>query len=285
MAATAAQTNWPLIPRDNSNIKSIKQFCRVASEQKMDGILCTVWDDASPHFETVWRGLYNFASYSWNYEDDSVSVANNTFRQRFYGSALAADKYEFQNTLEKAAGFWEAALLEKGHRYNYPDSIRLIKLPQATKPGAWNTKYAEKVAKAREEVTRYEEIKRGILNAKRLATRNEYSLNLLQQTNELQVYPSKLLLLIASYDSATTSTRKNAVRQQIHQLVKSFDIIRKQYEDVYSATRFVSNPADYIMDQNGHYHLANGTLNSDWMYVFELAMNKKIENWERLNSF
>jgi hypothetical protein len=143
MAATAAQTNWPLIPRDNSNINSIKQFCRVASEQKMDGILCTVWDDASPHFETVWRGLYNFASYSWNYEDDSVSVANNTFRQRFYGSALAADKYEFQNTLEKAAGFWEAALLEKGHRYNYPDSIRLIKLPQATKPGAWNTKYAE----------------------------------------------------------------------------------------------------------------------------------------------
>ncbi len=41
----------------------------------------------------------------------------------------------------------------------------------------------------------------------------------------------------------------------------------------------MANPAEYILDQNQHHHLANGTNNSDWMYVYELAMNLKINNW------
>ncbi len=41
-------------------------------------------------------------------------------------------------------------------------------------------------------------------------------------------------------------------------------------------TRILNNPADYIPDQNHHAHLANGTINNDWMYVYELAMNQKI---------
>ena len=39
------------------------------------------------------------------------------------------------------------------------------------------------------------------------------------------------------------------------------------------------NPPDYVTDQNQHHHLANGTNNSDWMFVYELAMNKKITGW------
>jgi hypothetical protein len=279
MAATAAQTAWPMMPREQSNINAIKSFCRVASEQKMDGILCTVWDDASPHFETVWRGLYHFAAYSWNYSNDKVEDANSLFRQRFYGAALADSVHEFQNELEHALGFWETALLEKGHRYNFPDSIHLISFPENGRSGEWKRRHAARLAKAKAELLRYEKIRNKIAKAKLLATRNGYSLDLFQQVNELQVYPSKLLLLLAAYDAATTTEMKRREMQRITEWVNNFDKVRDSYEAVYSATRFISNPPDYLLDQNGHHHLANGTLNSDWMYVFELAMIKKIQQW------
>ena len=283
MAATAAQTNWPMMPRDNSNIKSIKQFCKVASDQKMDGILCTVWDDASPHFETVWRGIYYFGAYSWNAEDNKVEEANRSFRHRFYGASLAGDASEFQNTLEKALVFWETAFLEKGHRYNYPDSIFLITLPDASEAGTWNRKYAARIVTAKEEAARYEDIRTIIVKAKRLARRNDYSLHLFGQINELQVYPSRLLLKIAAYDSSSSASLKKTIRKEIDEMVKNFALTRKAFEDVYAATRFISNPPGYVMDQNGHHHLANGTFNSDWMYVYELAMNKKLAGWEPVN--
>jgi len=55
--------------------------------------------------------------------------------------------------------------------------------------------------------------------------------------------------------------------------------VRKNFENVYSMTRILNNPDDYVLDQNHHEHLANGTKNDDWMFVYELAMNKKIGEW------
>jgi hypothetical protein len=280
MGATAAQQAWPMLPRENSNYQSMKLFCRVAIDKKMDGILCTVWDDASPHLETMWRGLYNFAALSWNDEANAAADANNVFRHRFYGAAVGDSTCEFQNLLEQALPFWETALLEKGHRGNYPDSIHLIELPNAAKAGSWNHQYNKRLVTAKEELKRFQEIKRRIQKAQQAATRNHYSLALLSAINELQIYPAQLLLLLSAYDEASSAQSKKENKEKVLQLVSNFAERRKQFEDVFSATRFLSNPADYIMDQNGHHHLANGTRNSDWMYVFELAMNKKITEWE-----
>lgn len=36
MAATAAQTMWPIMPRAKSNFQPIKDFCRITSEKKMN---------------------------------------------------------------------------------------------------------------------------------------------------------------------------------------------------------------------------------------------------------
>ncbi|TKT92229.1 hypothetical protein [Dyadobacter frigoris] len=60
---------------------------------------------------------------------------------------------------------------------------------------------------------------------------------------------------------------------------KAFPELRKQYEDVFSQTRFISNPEGYIPDQNNDPMLASGTIHSDWMHVFELAMNTRILKW------
>jgi len=129
---------------------------------------------------------------------------------------------------------------------------------------------------AKEEVVRYQEIKTRIGKATQLARQNEFYLSLMNQINELQIYPAKLLLLLEKYDNASD---KIGAKEDIKRYVTNFNTIKSNYEQVFSKTRIMANPAEYILDQNQHHHLANGTNNSDWMYVYELAMNSKINSW------
>lgn len=279
MAATAAQTKWPMLPRNQSNFQSIKDFCQITSEKKLEGILCTAWDDCSPHFETYWRGFYDFAFFSWNYSDTQSDDVHALFRHRFYAPALSDPSFEFQDLLEKALGFWEIALIKKGHRNNYPATIDLIELPNPDKPKVWSEIYKKKIKESEEEILRYRVIKNRIDKAMQLTRRNMYSLELMNQINELQIYPAKILLLLQKYDKVLSSSDKQLEKQKIKKYVNDFAEIREKYENVFSKTRVLSNPADYILDQNQHPHLANGTLNNDWMFVYELAMNRKLNDW------
>lgn len=279
MAATAAQTMWPMLPREKSNFQSIKDFCKITSEKKLSGILCTAWDDCSPHFETYWRGFHDFAFFSWNYNDITVGDVHAMFRHRFYAPALSDTLFEFQDLMEQALVFWETALIEKGHRNNYPEKIDLIDLPDPGKIGKWSELYGQRINRAKEEMSRYQLIKNRIQKSMKVTRRNEYSLALMNQINELQIYPSNLLLLLEKYDKSPVGSAKQAARDQVKNYVNSFSELRKNFEDVFSMTRILNNPADYILDQNVHEHLANGSNRNDWMYVYELAMNSKINNW------
>jgi hypothetical protein len=117
-----------------------------------------------------------------------------------------------------------------------------------------------------------------------LARRNRYSLELMNGINELQIYPARLLLLLEKYDNASTAGKPIA-KQAIQQYANSFNNIRQNFEAVFSETRFLNNPGDYVLDQNHHAHLANGTVNSDWMYLYELPMNMKIKEWLAVKNF
>ncbi|HUQ66341.1 MAG TPA: glycoside hydrolase family 20 zincin-like fold domain-containing protein, partial [Flavitalea sp.] len=128
MAATSGQQIWPMIPRANSNFKPVKDFARITAKEKLDGILLTLWDDTSPHFETFWRGIYNFALFSWNYQNIGQEQAHAMFRHRFYGPELSNASYSFQDSLEQSMTFWETALINKGTRENYPLEIDLLNL-------------------------------------------------------------------------------------------------------------------------------------------------------------
>ena len=279
MAATAAQTMWPMMPREKSNFQPIKDFCKITSEKKLSGILCTAWDDCSPHFETYWRGFHDFAFFSWNYNDIKAGDVHSIFRQRFYGAELKDSSSEFQDLMEQALVFWETALIEKGHRNNYPEKIELIDLPDPANAGKWNEAYGQRINRAKEETSRYELIKKRIQHAMKVARRNEYSLELMNQINELQVYPSGLLLLLEKYDRSSPGSSKQDIKGQIKNYVNHFDELKKNFEDTFSKTRILNNPDDYLLDQNVHEHLANGSNKSDWMNIYELAMNKKLNNW------
>jgi hypothetical protein len=116
MAATAAQTMWAMMPRDRSNFKPIKDYARITAEKKLTGILCTIWDDTSPHFETVWRGVYDFGSATWNHRDVTADEAHAIFRHRYYAPEATDPLYEFQDLLEDMMTFWETALIVEGDR-------------------------------------------------------------------------------------------------------------------------------------------------------------------------
>lgn len=279
MPATAGQTMWPMMPREQSNFKSMKEFSAITAEEKLKGILCTFWDDCSPHFETYWRGIYDFAFFTWHYQDVSADDAHAIYRHRFYAPELSDTSFNFQDSLEKSFSFWETALLNKGHRNNYPKNIDLISLPDPKKPGAWSRKYSTKIAGAKKEILRYTLVRKKIDEALPVAIRNQYSLELFYQLNELQAYPANLLLRLEKYDKLTAPARKKIARQQLQEFLNGFEQKRKDFEEVFSRTRILNNPPDYVLDQNHHAHLANGTINSDWMYVYELAMNDNIKKW------
>jgi hypothetical protein len=277
MAATSGQQIWPMLPRANSNFQPVKDFSRITAKEKLDGILLTLWDDTSPHFETYWRGIYNFALFSWNYQDVNKDEAYAMFRHRFYGPQLTSSSYAFQDALEESMSFWETALINKGSRENYPRQIDVLDLPDANETNQWAKKNEKKLSEARQEVARYNVVKQKIAASMQAAKRNKYSLEIFNALNELQIYPSKLLLKLEKYDKAKSPSEKKQAAHEVKAYAESFADIRKSYENISTRTRVLHNPSDYLADQNHHHHLANGTNNSDWMYVYELALNKTIE--------
>jgi hypothetical protein len=296
MGATAAQDMSPMLPRNNSLFDPIKDFSDIATEKKLDGILCTMWDDSSYSFDTFWRGIYTFASSTWNNRDLEKTSFNAAFRHRFYAPELSAASFEFQNLLEQALWFWDGALInnstykkhlsvegvynpmgDRGDRVVYPKSIDLIALPDASVRGTWSDKYKEKIEQARTEAARYDTIKQRIAVAAKLARRNYHSLDLMNCINDFQIYGSRLILSFWKYDKAASAAERRSARAEIRSLVNSFSTIRANLENVISQNRFLKNPEGYVRAKTAD--LANGGIDNEWMFLHETPMNEKIKVW------
>jgi hypothetical protein len=283
MAATSAQMSYAMLQRNQSNFQAIKDFCQLTARKKLKGILCTVWDDSSPHFETTWRGLHDFAWFSWNDKDYREKVVHATFRHRFYSPELAGEQYEFENILEKAVSVWDTAFIVNGDRENYHQSFKLVNMPDKSKSGQWSVLYEDRLKRAAEAVSMYDTVKNRIAEALILTRRNTYSLEVFAQINELQAYSSKLLILLKQYDDARTLDDKSRVLHNIHDYKNQFPVIRSRLENVFAVTRIMARPPGYKLDSNLHAHLASSTYNTDWMYWYELTMNKKVSEWVQSN--
>jgi hypothetical protein len=135
----------------------------------------------------------------------------------------------------------------------------------------------KKISAARKEIARYNSIKQKISRSLDAAERNKYALEIFDRMNDLQIYPAQLILKLEKYDKAKSASDKKLAAQEVKTFVAGFAGIRNAYENVTTRTRVLHNPPDYLADQNHHHHLANGTNNSDWMYVYELALNESIQ--------
>lgn len=281
MAATATSYGEsPYMPRHNSRAQIIKDFSSLVEKNKLCGILATAWDDGSPHLETVVRGFIAQGEYGWNPNGRSVGEFITAHAQREFG--LTKNQMSFLVDLEEAAFFFDGALIVSGRRnpsWQVQMNFELVSLPDKELQGAWSEKYKGKLDSAKIEANRMIKIKEGLKQAKIHATGSRYTLDIYEQNACLFNYPTQLLLTLEKYDKATSKSDRNDILSDLEKLCDDFKIMRSNLEEVYSQTRFMQNPEGYIADHNHHSHLSALTNNSDWMYLYEIPMVKKVREW------
>ena len=282
MGATAASYGAsPYLPRNNTNADIIQGFSQLVAENHLAGILATAWDDGSPHLETVWRGYIAQGEYGWNPTGRDIEQFKAAHAQREYGFPSKDNRMQFINDMEKVAFFFDGALVTSGRRnpaWGTTD-FKLITLPDPNKAGEWSTTYQEKVLKAKEAHEQYESICQKIEQARRLALRGHYTLEVYDRLNELLHFPAKVLLALSKYDSASSSSSRQQAIKEVEDVCKYFEVMRTQLIQTYSKTRFMEQPEGYVSDSNRHNHLSAKTMNSDWVFYYELPMVNALKDW------
>ena len=269
--ATAAQNVHPLLPQDD-RVNIIQSFIQLADEKKIDGMLCTAWDDSSPHMETYWRGLIASAEFSWNPEGRKLEEYEKVFLQREFGPACV-EATELYADLFQAVSFWNRALCEKG---NHVRMEKLLDLPDLKNPGEWSRRYEERLKTAEKEAERHKELKTQLIILENRARYNRYHLELLSAINDFQVTSAHLLLVLKECDTANRRKRAEGMRK-VWQSLEGFELAWRELKEVYQETRFLSYPEDYVQDR--YFHLASRKEDLSWMIEVEEQFHELVKDW------
>ena len=98
-----------------------------------------------------------------------------------------------------------------------------------------------------------------------------------RQVCNLVDYNFRLMETLMNFDKAKTIGEEVHHLEAIYDINNEFTLIRKEFEEVYSQTRRLNKPGDYILDQDHHRHPANQSINFDWQFTSEIMLLKKIE--------
>lgn len=283
MGATAGQRRWVLMPLDGGNIENIKSFAASSIKNDLNGLLLTLWDDDSPHFELYMRGIMAFAEYSWAGERRTTNELKATYRHRAFGYLLSNENFGFVDRLEIPVGYWKNALLNNGENRNnlvtmsQPIVDGIIEIPDPNNKGEWSKKYAQRLDETKQMLKVCDSISDQISEMKQKAIRNRYSLEIYEQVNELVKFSFKSLVALENYDLPSEVINDDASSKNIDMLPEKFTEVRSRFEEVYSKTRMLNKPPGYILDQDHHQHLANQTISFDWQFYAEILFLEKIE--------
>ncbi len=282
MGATAGQTRWVLMPQNESNMDNIKAFAVSSIKNGLNGLLLTLWDDDSPHFELYNRGIIAFSEYTWAGDKRIKSEIKSAYRQREFSVTLSDSDYAFIDQLEKPVAFWKNAFL-KGNKRNHlqkmdnPLRKGIIDLPNKKNKGAWSDKYAKRLDQAVIIKQDCDAIRIKINKMKSQAIRNSFTLEVYEQVNEMVSFTAKALLILNEYDSASNKQEEKVALHQVNLLSEEFKVLRKNLETVYGKSRILVKPNDYILDQDHHVHLANQTISFDWQFYTEMLFLEKVK--------
>jgi len=283
MGATAGQTRWVLMPQNESNMDNIKTFAVSSIDNGLYGLLLTLWDDDSPHFELYNRGIIAFAEYTWSGEKRIKSEIKSAYRQREFSSTLSDADFAFIDQLEEPVAFWKNAFLI-GNKRNYlkkmnnPVQEGLIDLPDKNKKGAWTEEYTKRLDQAALVKQECETIRKKITKMKSQAVRNNFTLEVYEQVNEIVLFTANTLLTLKAYDTANNKQEELEALDQIRKFSKKFKNLRLNLETVYGKSRLLVKPDDFILDQDHHAHLANQTISFDWQFYAEMLFLEKVKN-------
>jgi hexosaminidase len=284
MGATAGQTRWVLMPQKESNIDNIRSFALSSIEKGLGGLLLTLWDDDSPHFELYKRGIVAFAAYNWSGDALTKDEIKAAYRHREFSFTISGEEYGFIDLLERPVAFWNNALLEDHDRrrlrkMSHPLEEAVIALPDREEKRAWTDRYAGRLAEAGKMLALCDSVEQIIMTAKDKAVRNTYRLEVYHQVCRLSRFAPEALLALEAYDKALTGKQEREALERIARLPVEFEEIQKELEQVYSETRILDKPTSYILDQDHHNHLANQGITLDWQFITELLFLEKLDRW------
>ena len=281
MGATAGQTRWVLMPQEESNMNNIKSFASSSIDKGLDGLLLTLWDDDSPHFELYMRGIISFAEYTWTGLQRDTEEVKSAYRHREFSHTLSGIDNAFIDQLELPVAFWKNALLQ-GNQRNYlkrsknPLDEMVISLPNVNHKGEWSKTYERRLEESVIILQDCDSVDAKIIRMKSLANRNSYTLEVYEQVNKLVRFAPKALLALNAFDVAQSLEEQNVALREIRQLPGEFTKLREQFEQVYGKTRILTKPTNFILDQDHHAHLANQSISFDWQFYAEMLFLEKI---------
>ncbi len=285
MGATAGQTRWTLMPQNQSNISQIKSFAISSIEKNLEGLLLTLWDDDSPHFELYKRGIAAFSQYSWSGNKTTIEEFKTIYRHRTYGPDFSNNEFAFIDKLEKPVSLWLNMLLEEKVRRaamskeENPLETFIIDLPDLENKGMWSKKYFNKIKNAKASLLISKEVEETIDKLMENDSKNKYTLEVYKQVNELVKFSSNIIIALEKLDLSTVIDYEKTAFNEIRNFEDKFNSLRINFEEVYSKTRILNKPENYILDQDHHNHPANQTINFDWQFLSEKYFLKKIKNY------
>ena len=309
MGATATNTEGGMLFQEDerdkgmasSGIITIRRFIQLAAEKNITGMLCTAWDDKSPHMENYWRGFIAAAEYSWNQNGRTLEEYDNTWLQREFGISVP-DYLSFNNQLRRGSVLWYEALFRQGsqldednnalkslpqiehwlppvegrEKIQFDYTSKLIELPDLNSSGTWSKKYKTLLDRALIEKNSYKELSGRLMSLYNKSLRNRYYWRLSIAIYNLQSTIPDLLLALKKSDSADKIQQK-AGTEDVKKAMKEFQEIWKDLEDVYGETRFISYPSNYVPDR--YFHLASQSEDLTWMIQPEELFFGMIEKW------
>ena len=282
MGATAGQTRWTLMPQREGNIDQIRIFAEQSINRNYDGLLLTLWDDDSPHFELYKRGIHAFAEFTWGGLKRSKEEFKKVYRHRKFGPRFQSEEYAFIDVLDQPIGLWTNLLVEEGvHRnslnqHKNPIEEQIIDLPEFNNKGAWSKKYAQRLTEMEAQTILVSQVQKTLNQMQKEGTKATYNLEVYEQLGKLVNYNFELMQALSSFDQAQSIDQETKTLEKLKKLTSDFKTLRKEFENVYSQTRILNKPKDYILDQDHHRHPANQTVNFDWQFTSELMLLEKI---------
>jgi hexosaminidase len=283
---------------NSSGIATIRSFIQLAAEKEISGMLCTAWDDKSPHLENYWRGFIASAEYSWSPNSRTLEEYDNAWLQKEFGISMP-DYVNFNNQLRKGSVLWYEAFFRNGNLLSDENALqtlprvehwlpplddkeikpfdyttKLIELPDLKSPGTWSMKYKDKLDRAIIEVNNYKVLSERLTEMSNVSRRNRYYWDLSLALYNFQITAPKLLLALKETD---TAGKNKTGFETLKKAMKEFHQAWTDLQFIYSQTRFVSYPSNYVPDR--YFHLASQREDLSWMIQAEELYFEMIEKW------
>jgi hypothetical protein len=289
--------------KSSAGIVSIRSFIQLAAEKQISGMLCTAWDDKSPHMENYWRGFIAAAEYSWSPNGRTLEEYDNAWLQKEFGISVP-DYLTLSKELRRGTVLFYDALFRHGSQMDEDNALqslpqvehwlppvegrekiqfdyttKLIELPDLKAPGEWSRKYNDLLSRALTEKNSYRALYGRLTDIYNRSKRNRYFWSLSLALYNLQSSVPDLLLALKESDSKD-KVQQEAGLEDVKKAVNGFKQAWEELEDAYGQTRFISYPPGYVHDR--YFHLASQREDLTWMIQPEELYLGMIENWIKI---